>query len=82
MVEANEPAESRKAKLGVSCQDYLWLTGQILESMNDDSVKQVMKECFLSLSFGCLSFSLRFQLMNCLLLVVYVSNEHARVLNC
>ena len=41
MCEAHEPADNRKSKIGVSCQDYLWLTSQLLDNMDKESLKQV-----------------------------------------
>lgn len=41
MNDAQDAPENRKGKLGASSQDYLWLTGQILDSMDEESVKQV-----------------------------------------
>lgn len=41
MCEAHEPTDSRKSKLGASCQDYLWLTSQLLDNMDDETRKQV-----------------------------------------
>ena len=41
MYEAQEPTDNRKIKLGASCQDYLWLTSQLLDSLDTQSLKQV-----------------------------------------
>ena len=43
MNDANEQPDCRKAKLGASCQDYLWLTGQVLDNIDKESVKQVRR---------------------------------------
>lgn len=42
MNEVHDSPDSRKCTVGASCQDYLWLTSQLLEGLENPSIPQVI----------------------------------------